>query len=103
MLEDENAQSKLLSKAKQLGKGEGSSLPQILSELKKAATEQAKPESQETVHFKYGKRNLLVTTRKPNGKGILSLEPDFQLRAGEKAEQLLTEAVQSLLVTGEGS
>ena len=103
MLEDENAQSKLLSKAKQLSKGEGGSLPQILSELKKAATEQVKPEPQETVHFRYGKRNLLVTTRKPNGKAILSLEPDFQVRAGDKAEQLLTEAVQSLLAAGEGS
>lgn len=103
MLEDERAQAKLLNKATQLGKGEGVSLPQILSELKKAATEKAKPESRDTVHFKYGKRNLLVTTRKPNGKAILSLEPDFQARAGDKAEQLLAEAVQSLLATGEGS
>ena len=55
------------------------------------------------MHFRYGKRNLLVTTRKPNGKAILSLEPDFQVRAGDKAEQLLTEAVQSLLAAGEGS
>jgi ParB family chromosome partitioning protein len=103
LLEEESAQTKLLNKAKQLCKEEGVSLPQILTELKKAAMEQSKPAALETVHFSYGKRNLLVTTRKPNGKAILSLEPDFQIRAGDKAEQLLTEAVQSLLAAGKGS
>lgn len=103
MLEDDTAQPKLLNKAQQLSQGEGGSLPQILLDLKRAATEQVKPVAQETVHFKYGKRNLLVTSRKPNGKAILSLEPDFQARAGDKAEQILSDAVRSLLVAGEGS
>ncbi len=97
MLEDGNVQPRLLNKAKQLSTEEGASLQRILLELKKAATVQVKPEVRETVHFKYGKRNLLVTTHKPNGKATLSLEPDFKAKAGDKAEQLLTEAVQSLL------
>jgi ParB family chromosome partitioning protein len=103
MLEDESAQPKVLGKAKALRKEQGSSLPQILSEFRKAATEQHKPEPLETVHFRHGKRNLLVTVRKPNGKALLSLEPDFKEKAGDRAEQLLTEAVQSLLAAEPGS
>lgn len=102
MLENEGAQARLLKAAKELGAGEGASLPSILAALKNAGAPRNKPEAQEVVHFKYGKRKLLVTTRKPGGKATLTLEPDFQAKAGDKAEQLLTDAVRSLLRSEEG-
>lgn len=105
LLEDPSTRERVVDKAKTLPVGQGGNLAHVLSELKKAAKQAAGDRTstaEETVHFRYGRRNLLVTSRRPNGKATLSVEPDFQSRAGDQAEALLQEAVRSLLTAGQG-
>jgi ParB family chromosome partitioning protein len=97
LLEDKKSSEKVINKALELGSEEGIALPRILTELKAAAAAKAKPTGKEKCYFKHGKKQLLTTTTRTNGKLTLTLEPDFAQRAGDKAESLLNQAVKDML------
>ena len=96
LIEDKKTRDRVVNKALELGSEEGAGLAWILSELKTAAATKA-PTPKEKCHFRHGKKQLLTTVTRPNGKQILTLEPDFLLRAGDKAEVILSEAVKELI------
>lgn len=96
LIEDKKTRDRVVNKALELGSEEGAGLAKILSELKTAAaTKVTAPK--EKCHFRHGKKQLLTTVTRPNGKQILTLEPDFLLRAGDKAEAILSAAVKELI------
>jgi len=97
LLEDKKTSDKIINKALELGSEEGAALPRILTELKTAAAARAKPSIKEKCYLKHGKKQLLTTTTRPNGKLTLTLEPDFAQRAGDKAESILNQAVKDML------
>lgn len=97
-IEDNKTRDRVVNRALELGSKEGAGLPKILAELKTAAATKTKAAPpKEKCHFRHGKKPLLTTATKPNGKQILTVEPDFALRAGDKAESILSEAVKELL------
>ena len=70
---------------------EGAGLARILTELKSASASRPKPTAKDKCHFSHGKKQLLTTAAKPNSKQVLTLDPDFLERAGEKAESVRVE------------
>ena len=103
LLDDKKSSAKVINKALELGSEEGIALPRILAELKAAAAAKPKPTAKEKCYFKHGKKQLLTTTTRPNGKLTLTLEPDFTQRAGDKAESLLNQALQDMLAANGAS
>ena len=78
-----------MSRALELGAEEGGSLTMILTELKASATVKPKSTAKENCHFKHGNKKLLHSVLKSNGKFVLTMEPDFLSKAGDKADDLL--------------
>jgi ParB family chromosome partitioning protein len=101
LIEDKKTRDKVVNKALELGSEEGAGLARILTELKKAPESKARPaaKEKEKCHFSHGKKPLLTTAAKPNGKQVLTLDPDFLARAGEKAESILQDAVKEMLAS----
>ena len=103
LLEDKKTRSKVIGRALELGAEEGAGLAKILTELKAAAAAKAKDAPKEKCHFKYGQKQLLTTVSKPNGRQVITVEPDFAERAGDKAESILTDLIRSLLAASRES
>jgi ParB family chromosome partitioning protein len=97
LVEDKKTRGRVVNKALELGSEEGAGLARILTELKKAPATKPKPAAKEKCHFSHGKKQLLTTTAKPNGQQVLTLDPDFLERAGEKSESILHDAVKEML------
>ena len=97
LVEDKKNRDRVVNKALELGSEEGAGLTKILIELKRAPATKPKPTAKEKCHFSHGKKQLLTTAGKPNGKQVLTLDPDFLERAGEKAEAILNDAVKEML------
>ena len=97
LVEDKKTRDRVINKALELGSEEGAGLTKLLNELKKAPVTKPKPTAKEKCHFSHGKKQLLTTAAKPNGKQVLTLDPDFLERAGEKAESILNGVVKEML------
>lgn len=103
LLEDKKTKGRVINKALELGSEEGAGLAKILSELKTASATKPKATTREKCYFKHGKKQLLTTSTRTNGKLTLTLEPDFLARAGDKAESILAEVMKDVLAVSEES
>lgn len=99
LVEDKKTRDRVVNKALELGSEEGAGLTKILIELKKAPATKPKPTAKEKCYFSHGKKQLLTTVAKLDGKQVLTLDPDFLERAGEEAESILDDAVREMLAT----